>query len=44
MSFKLDLSRFGSCAAHFARIEQRPSVQKLIAYEQRVLESFVRAA
>jgi glutathione S-transferase len=44
LSFRLDLSRFGNCAAHFARIEQRPSVQKLIAYEKRVLESFVRAA
>ncbi len=44
LSFKLDLSQFGNCAAHFARIQQRPSVQKVIAHEKQVLEAFARAA
>lgn len=44
LSFKLDLSAFPNCAAHFERMEARPSVQKLLAHEKRVLEAFAQAA
>ena len=44
LSFKLDLSAFKACHAHFARMEQRPSVRKVLAHEKRVLEAFARAA
>ena len=44
LSFKLDLSAFGNCMAHFRRMEQRPSAQKVIAYEKKVQEEFARAA
>lgn len=43
-SFKLDLSRFRNCTAHFERMQKRPSVQKVVAYEKQVLEEFARAA
>ncbi len=42
--FELDLGQFRNCNAHFARMQQRPSVQKLIAYEREVLDSFAAAA
>jgi glutathione S-transferase len=32
--FDLDLSQFRHCLAHFERMMQRPSVQKLLAYEE----------
>ena len=41
---KLDVSGFKNCVAHFARVQQRPSVQKVIAYEKQVQEAFARAA
>jgi glutathione S-transferase len=44
ISFKLDVSGFKNCVAHFARVQQRPSVQKVIAYEKQVQEAFARAA
>jgi glutathione S-transferase len=44
LSFKLDLSAFKACHAHFARVEQRPSVQKVLAHEKQVLAAFARAA
>jgi glutathione S-transferase len=44
LSFKLDLAAFGNCAAHFERIQLRPSVQKVIAHEKRVQDAFARAA
>lgn len=44
LSFKLDLAAFGHCAAHFERIQLRPSVQKVIAHEKRVQDAFARAA
>jgi glutathione S-transferase len=44
LSFKLDLSAFGHCMAHFKRMEQRPSAQKLIAHEKKVQVEFARAA
>ncbi len=44
LSFKLDLSAFPACMAHYRRLEQRPSVQKLLAHEQKVEADFARAA
>lgn len=43
-SFKLDLSAFSHCMAHFSRLQQRPSVQKVLAHEKQVQEAFARAA
>ena len=42
--FNLDLSQFRNCLAHFERMRQRPSVQKLLAYEQEVQMAFAQAA
>jgi glutathione S-transferase len=42
--FKLDLSRFVNCMAHFRRMQERASVQKVLAYEKQVAEEFSRAA
>ena len=42
--FGLDLSRFKHCAAHFERMKQRPSVQKLLAYEKDVQTEFAKVA
>ena len=42
--FKPDVSGFRSCMAHMQRMEQRPSVQKLLAYEKRVQAEFARTA
>ncbi|MGA0023436.1 MAG: glutathione S-transferase family protein [Burkholderiales bacterium] len=42
LSFKLDLSGFPNCMAHYRRLEQRPSVQKLIAHEKAVDAEFAR--
>jgi glutathione S-transferase len=39
-SFGLDLASFGNCAAHAARVETRPSVQKVLAHEKYVQNSF----
>jgi glutathione S-transferase len=44
LSFKLDLEAFKNCMAHFRRMEQRPSAQKVIAHEKKVQEEFARAA
>jgi glutathione S-transferase len=44
LSFKLDLAAFRNCQAHFERMQQRPSVQKVLAYEKKVQEEFARAA
>ena len=41
---KVDTSGFANCTAHFERMNKRPSVQKLIAYEKSVLEQFAKAA
>ena len=38
--FGLDLSAFANCQAHFARMQQRPSVQKLLAFEKQVQAEF----
>ena len=42
--FELDLSSFKNCIAHFERMKQRPSVQKLLAFEKSVQEEFAKAA
>ncbi len=44
LSFKLDLSGFTHCMAHFERLQQRPSVQKVLAHEKQVDAAFARAA
>jgi glutathione S-transferase len=40
--FDLDQSGFKNCTAHFERMKQRPSVQKLLAYEKEVLAEFAK--
>jgi glutathione S-transferase len=42
--FELDLSGFKNCTAHFERVGQRPSAQKLLAFERSVQDEFARAA
>jgi glutathione S-transferase len=42
--FNLDVSQFKNCLAHFERMQQRSSVQKLLAYEQEVQTKFAQAA
>ena len=42
--FAPDVSGFKNCIAHMERIEQRPSVQKLLAYEKQVQAEFAKAA
>jgi glutathione S-transferase len=42
--FDFDLSEYKNCWAHFERMQTRPSVQKLLAYEKDVLDSFAAAA
>ena len=44
LQFKLDLSGFSNCSAHFERMTSRPSVQKLLSYEKAVQEEFAKAA
>jgi len=42
--FKLDLAPFKNCTAHFERMKERPSVKKLLAFEERVLGDFAKVA
>ncbi len=42
--FKLDLSKFPNCQAHFDRILQRDSVKKVYEFENQVLTTFAAAA
>ena len=44
IQFNVDVSQFKNCTAHFERMRQRPSVRKLLAYEQEVQTAFARAA
>jgi glutathione S-transferase len=44
ISFGLDLSQFKNCMAHRERMQQRTSVQMLVAHEKRVMEEFSKAA
>ena len=42
--FNLNLSSFPNCQAHFDRMETRPSVRKLLAFEEKVQVAFSNAA
>ena len=42
--FDLDLSAFPNCRAHFARMQARASVRKVLAYEAEVMRGFASAA
>ena len=42
--FAPDVSGFKHCVAHMKRMEQRPSVQQLLAYEAQVQAQFAKAA
>jgi glutathione S-transferase len=44
LSFQLDLSSFRNCMVHFERMQQRASVQKVVAHEKQVMEAFAKAA
>ena len=44
ISFKLDLTQFRNCMAHWERMQSRASVQKLVAHEKRVMAEFAKAA
>lgn len=44
LSFKLDLSGFRNCMAHFERMSGRASVKQVLAHEKKVMEEFARAA
>jgi len=41
---KFDISGFANVVAHFNRMETRPSVQKLLAFEKQTLDGFAKAA
>lgn len=40
--FKVDMSAYPNCRAHFERVAQRPSVQKLMALEASTLAEFAK--
>ena len=42
--FKIDLTGFKNVWAHFNRMQERPSVQKLFAYEKETMDRFAQAA
>jgi glutathione S-transferase len=42
--FDLDLAEFANCLAHFERMADRASVQKLLAFKKRTLDTFSNAA
>ena len=42
--FKLNMSAFPNVMSHFERMQTRPSVQKLLAFEKETIEGFKRAA
>jgi glutathione S-transferase len=44
LQFDLDLSGFANCTAHFERMTQRPSAQKVLAFEKSVQDEFAAAA
>jgi glutathione S-transferase len=41
---EVPLAQFKNCMAHLARMEQRPSVQKILAYEKAVQAEFAKSA
>lgn len=38
----VDLTKFAHCQAHLARMKERPSVQRLLAFERETREAFAR--
>ena len=40
----MDLAKYKNCMAHFERMKARASVQKLFAFEAKVLQEFAKAA
>jgi hypothetical protein len=40
----VNISGFPNIAAHFKRLQERPSVKKLLAYEKEVNEAFAKTA
>jgi glutathione S-transferase len=44
VTFKLDVSGFRNCMAHFTRMQERASVRKVLDYEKQVLDEFSKAA
>lgn len=42
ITFKLDLSQFTHCMAHYERLQQRPSIRKVLAHEKAVDAEFAR--
>ena len=40
----MDISGFLNVTAHFKRMEERPSVKKLLAHEKEVNEAFAKTA
>jgi glutathione S-transferase len=41
---ELDLSSFTHCTAHFERMMERPSIQKLLAFGKSIQDDFAKAA
>ncbi len=44
IQLEVDISGFPNVAAHFKRMQERPSVKKLLAYEKEVNEGFAKTA
>lgn len=44
ITFKLDLAAFPNCMAFFERMQQRPSIQKVLTHEKQVEAEFAKAA
>ncbi len=42
--FELDLAKYTNCQAHYARLQNRPSIQKCLAREKAVQAEFAKAA
>jgi glutathione S-transferase len=42
--FEIDFSGFKHCVAHYERMQKRPSVQKLLAFEKSIQGDFAKAA
>ena len=42
--FELDLAKYANCQAHYARLQERPSIQKCLAHEKAVQAEFAKAA
>jgi glutathione S-transferase len=42
--FELDLAKYPNCEAHYARLQNRPSIQKCLAHEKMVQAEFAKVA